>query len=55
MNVVQHVRESPRLVGQTRPNYRNVVYHATGVQAESPNQLWEIAAGSERAILDNCV
>lgn len=44
----------PRLVNQARPNYHNVTYQVHNVQANLPAQLWEISAGTERAILDNC-
>lgn len=52
--VQRDTRISPRLLGQSRPNYRNVVYRVHEVRAESPLQLWEISAGSESAILDHC-
>ena len=56
LNVVQHTgtRSSARTAGQPRPNYANVVFQKTTVQAEPVQQLWEITTGSERVALDNC-
>lgn len=59
LNIVQRTiagtsRSSTRLGCLPRPNYRNVVYHASTTRAEPVQQLWEISAGSERAVLENC-
>lgn len=55
LGIVQYKsRFSARLVHQARPNYRNVAYQMHAVQAEAPNQLWEISPASESAILVNC-
>jgi hypothetical protein len=48
------LRTCARLVGKPRLNYRNVTFHVTEVRAEPPESMWEITAGSERVILDNC-
>lgn len=48
-------RNSSRLAGLQRPNYRGVTYRVQNVRAETPHQMWEISAASERVILDHCV
>lgn len=47
-------RSSKRTANQPRPNYKNVVYQVQQVRADPPEQMWEISAGSERVVLDNC-
>ena len=51
LGVVQHTvqRTSSRLAQVPR-----VAYHARPQRADPPDELWEITAGSERVILDNC-
>ena len=56
LNVVQHTaqRSSSRLTQIPRVDYRNVAYRVREQRADPPEELWEIAAGSERVILDHC-
>lgn len=57
LETVQRVasRSSFRLMHVPRPNYvPNVRFHAHEQRADPPDQLWQISAGSETAILDNC-
>ena len=56
LNVVQHMaqRSSSRLASKSRVDYRNVAYQVREQRADPPEEMWEIAAGSERVILDHC-
>jgi hypothetical protein len=56
LNVVQHTvqRASSRLAHVPRVDYRNIAYRAAEQRVDPPELLWEITAGSERVILENC-
>ena len=56
LNIIQHTaqRSSSRLASKSRVDYHNIAYQVREQRADPPEEMWEIAAGSERVILDNC-